>query len=121
VDFCIIKFYILINYQDQEAVVADDILPPVFYPAPYLSTGQPFLEADIQYNNLDMLTVICSHCYALHFDYEKLTFSRVNHPRFSICCLQGQIQLFPFQPLTGIIHNYLTRDDYSSKEFHNNI
>ena len=28
-DFCIIKFYILINYQDQEAVVVDDILLPI--------------------------------------------------------------------------------------------
>jgi len=120
-DFCIIKFYILINYQDQEAVVVDDILPPVPYPASYSPAGQPFLEADIQYNNLGMLTVICSHCHALHFDCEKLTSSRVNHPMFGMCYLQGQIQLPPLQPLTGILHNYLTRDNYSSKEFHNNI
>jgi len=38
-----------------------------------------------------------------------------------MCCLQGQIQLPPLQPLTGILHNYLTRNDYSSREFHNNI
>jgi len=36
-------------------------------------------------------------------------------------CLQGQIQLPPLQPLTGILHNYLTGDDYSSREFCNNI
>jgi len=90
-DFCIIKFYILINYQDQEAVVVDDILPPVPYPASYSPAGQPFLEADIQYNNLGMLTVICSHCHALHFDCEKLTFSRVNYLRFGMYCLQEQI------------------------------
>jgi len=45
----------------------------------------------------------------------------VNLPKFGICCLQGQIQLPLFQPLTGILHNYLTRDDHSSREFHNNI
>jgi len=68
-----------------------------------------------------MLSVICSHCHALHFDCEKLTSSWVNHPKFSMCCLQGQIQLPSLQPLTGILHNYLTGDDYSSKEFCNNI
>jgi len=36
-------------------------------------------------------------------------------------CLQGQIQLPPLQPLTGILHNYLTRDNYPSREFRNNI
>jgi len=36
-------------------------------------------------------------------------------------CLQEQIQLSPLQLLTGILHNYLTGDDYSSREFHNNI
>jgi len=68
-----------------------------------------------------MLAIICPHCYALHFDCEKLTSSRVNYPKFGMCCLQGQIQLPPLQPLTGILHNYLTGDDYSSREFHNNI
>jgi len=68
-----------------------------------------------------MLTVICSHCHALHFDCEKLTSSRVNYPKFSICCLQGQIQLPPLQPLTRILHNYLTGNDYPSREFRNNI
>ena len=72
-------------------------------------------------NNLDMLFVICSHCYALHFDCEKLTSSWVNHPKFGMCCLQEQIQLPSLQPLTGILHNYLTGDNYSSREFRNNI
>ena len=106
-DFCIIKFYILINYQDQKAIVADDILPSIPYPVSYLSAGQPFLEADIQYNNLGMLTTICSYCYTLHFECEKLTSSRINHSKFGICCLQEQIQLPPLQPLTGILYNYL--------------
>jgi len=39
VDFCIIKFYILINYQDQKAVVADDIPLPVPYPILQLYYG----------------------------------------------------------------------------------
>jgi len=68
-----------------------------------------------------MLTVICSHCYALHFDYEKLTSLRVNYPKFGMCYLQGQIQLSPLQLLTEILYNYLTGDDYSSREFCNNI
>ena len=35
--------------------------------------------------------------------------------------IQGQIQLPPLQLLTGILHNYLTGDNYSSRESHNNI
>jgi len=38
-----------------------------------------------------------------------------------MCCLQGQIQLPPLQPLTGILYNYLTGNDYLSREFRNNI
>jgi len=38
-----------------------------------------------------------------------------------MCYLQGQIQLPPLQLLTGILHNYLTEDDYPSREFCNNI
>jgi len=68
-----------------------------------------------------MLTVICPHCHALHFDYEKLTSSRINYPKFGMCCLQEQIQLPSLQPLTRILHNYLTGNDYSSREFCNNI
>ena len=67
------------------------------------------------------MTIICPHCHALYFDYKKLTFSRVNYPKFGMCYLQGQIQLPSLQPLTGILHNYLTGDDYLSREFHNNI
>jgi len=43
------------------------------------------------------------------------------YPKFGMCCLQEQIQLPSLQPLTGILHNYLTGDDYSSREFCNNI
>jgi len=68
-----------------------------------------------------MLSVICPHCHALHFDCEKLTSSWVNYPKFGMCCLQGQIQLPSLQPLTGILHNYLTGDNYFSREFCNNI
>jgi len=68
-----------------------------------------------------MLTVICPHCHALHFDCEKLRSLLVNLPKFGICCLQGQIQLPSLQPFTRILHNYLTEDDYFLREFHNNI
>jgi len=89
--------------------------------SPYPSTRQLFLEADIQYSNLGILTVICSHCHTFYFECEKLTFSRVNHPKFGIDCLQEQIQLPSFQSLTGILYNYLTGDDYCLREFCNNI
>ena len=68
-----------------------------------------------------MLTIICSHCHALYFDCEKLKSLQVNYPKFGICCLQGQIQLSFLQPLTRILYNYLTGNDYSSREFYNNI
>jgi len=38
-----------------------------------------------------------------------------------MCYLQGQIQLPPLQALTRVLQNYLTGDDYCSKEFCNNI
>ena len=75
----------------------------------------------MHYNNLGILSVVCPHCHALHFDCEKLKSSQVNYPKFGICCLQGQIQLPPLQPLTGILYNYLTGHDHRSKEFCNNI
>jgi len=121
VDFCIIKLYMLTNYQNQEAVVADDLPPPILHPAPYPPAGQPFIEANIEYNNLGMLAIICPYCYALHFDCEKLRSLWVNYPKFGMCCLQGQIQLPSLQPLTGILHNYLAGDDYPSRESRNNI
>jgi len=68
-----------------------------------------------------MLAIIYHHCDALHFDFEKLMSSWVNHSKFGMYCLQGQIQLPLFQPLTGILQNYLTGDDYSSREFCNSI
>jgi len=111
----------LTSYQDQEAVVADNLPPPILHSAPYPPAGQPFIETNIEYNNLGMLAIICPYCYALHFDCEKLRSSWVNYPKFGMCCLQGQIQLPLLQPLTGILYNYLTGDDYPSREFHNNI
>ena len=121
VDFCIIKLYMLISYQDQDAIVPDNIPLPILQPIPYPPAGQPFLKDNIHYLNLGMLFVICPHCHALYFDCKKLTSSWVNHPKFGICCLQEQIQLLSLQPLTGILHNYLTGNDYPSREFCNNI
>ena len=103
------------------AVVADNLPPPILYPASYLPARQPFIETNIEYNNLGMLAIICPYCHALHFDCEKLRSSWVNYPKFGMCCLQGQIQLPLLQPLTGILYNYLTGDDYPLREFHNNI
>ena len=77
----------LTSYQDQEAVVADDLPLPILHSAPYPPAGQPFIEANIEYNNLGMLAVICPYCHALHFDCEKLRLSWVNHPKFGMCCL----------------------------------
>jgi len=68
-----------------------------------------------------MLTVIYSHCHAFHFDCEKLRSSLVNYLKFGMCYLQEQIQLPPLQPLTRILHSYLTGNDYSLREFCNNI
>jgi len=87
VNFCIIKFSILISYQNQEAIVTNNILLSILYPVSYPPAGQPFLETDIQYSNLGMLTVVYPHYHALYFDYEKLRFSWIHYPKFDICCL----------------------------------
>ena len=44
------------------------------------------------------MTVECSHCHALHFLDEKLANSSRRNPRFSSCCLQGQVVCPPVQP-----------------------
>ena len=121
INFCIIKFSILISYQDQEAIVTNDIPLPILYSIPYPPAEQLFLETNIQYSNLGILTIVCSYCYTLYFDCEKLRSSWVYHSKFGIYYLQGQIQLPSLQPFTGILYNYLTGDDYSLREFCNNI
>ena len=63
------------------------------------------------------MNYICEHCHALHFLDEKLTKSSNNHPKFSTCCLEGQIVLpmpmLPPQPL----RNLMNGEDLRSKEF----
>ncbi|KAH9911085.1 uncharacterized protein B0H18DRAFT_893579 [Fomitopsis serialis] len=41
------------------------------------------------------MNIECPSCKALHFKGEKLTHSSLIHPKFGICCLQGQVQLDP--------------------------
>jgi len=45
-----------------------NILSPILYLTPYLLARQLFLENKIYYLDLNILTVIYSHCYALYFD-----------------------------------------------------
>ena len=70
---------------------------------------------------MDILSIVCLYCYVLYFDCEKLKISCYNHFKFSICCFQEQIQLPFLQAFTRVLQNYLTEDDYYSKNSHNNI
>ena len=58
-DFCILILYILTSYQDQEAVVVEDDIPPsILHPLPYPPAGQPFIETNVQYSNFDLTSTL---------------------------------------------------------------
>jgi hypothetical protein len=67
------------------------------------------------------MDIECQHCRALHFGGEKLSASRVNNPKFGLCCLQGQVRLplLPEPPAT--LRDLLCGRSPLSPHFHKHI
>jgi hypothetical protein len=97
-------------------------LPLPLPPAPVqLPAGrQPYQEPPVRHN-LGPMNTLCTKCYAPHFAGEKLSASSVNHPRFGMCCLQGQIHLDPFLEPPQTLKNLLTGFTPQSNTFREKI
>ncbi|CAG7885550.1 unnamed protein product, partial [Brassica rapa] len=66
-------------------------------------------------------TYTCSHCGAIMWFGERINKSRKTHkPIFSLCCMQGQVQLPLLKEPPEIITRLLTGDDPLSKNFQKN-
>ncbi|KAH9916490.1 uncharacterized protein B0H18DRAFT_850728, partial [Fomitopsis serialis] len=55
---------------------------------------RPYSEPVVK-QSIGAMNIECPNCKALHFKGEKLSNSSLIHPKFGICCLQGQVQLDP--------------------------
>src|SRR6266403_1572611 len=81
---------------------------------------QPFDPA-WQVHSLGEMTVICSHCHALHWLPESLSHSTNNNIRFGMCCIEGKISLEPLHPAPPELLDFLTRHDPIGNAFHHLI
>ena len=66
----------------------------------------PYEDPAFRYS-LGPMNVSCPNCHALHFQSEKLVNSSNIHPKFGMCCLQGQIQLPSISHSPPLLHQLL--------------
>ena len=66
------------------------------------------------------MNVGCLNCHALHFKSEKLVNSSNIHPKFEVCCLQGQIQL-PSISHSPLLHQLLNSSTPHAQKFRDSI
>ncbi|KIK21159.1 hypothetical protein PISMIDRAFT_655460 [Pisolithus microcarpus 441] len=66
------------------------------------------------------MNIPCPNCHALHFLSEKLSNSSPLHPRFGLCCLQGQVALPPIQRWPRVLQD-LFDDPQDQREFKKNV
>ena len=67
------------------------------------------------------MNVSCPNCHALHFQSEKLVNSSNIHPKFRICCLQGQIQLPSISHSPPLLHQLLNSSTPHAQKFRDSI
>jgi len=72
-------------------------------------------------HSLGAMSVQCPDCHAMHFKSERLTNSSNIHPKFGVCCLQGQIQLPPFSDPPDLLHRLLTSSTPRARKFRESI
>ena len=72
-------------------------------------------------HSLGPMNVGCPNCHALHFPSEKLVNSSNIHPKFVICCLQGQIQLPSISHLPPLLHQLLISSTPHTWKFRDSI
>ena len=72
-------------------------------------------------HSLGPMNVSCPNCHALHFQSEKLVNSSGIHPKFGICCLQGQIQLPSISHSPPLLHQLLNSSTPHARNFRDSI
>ncbi|EGN96558.1 hypothetical protein SERLA73DRAFT_75453 [Serpula lacrymans var. lacrymans S7.3] len=81
---------------------------------------QPYVEP-LYHHTLRNMEVECRNCGALHWDTERLTSSSRIHPKFGVCCLQGQVRLDPFQEAPAALHCLFRGVDITAHEFRDKV
>ncbi|EGO01507.1 hypothetical protein SERLA73DRAFT_70687 [Serpula lacrymans var. lacrymans S7.3] len=81
---------------------------------------QPYVEP-LYRHTLRNMEVECRNCGTLYWDIERLTSSSRIHPKFGVCCLQGQVRLDPFQEAPAALHRLFCGVDITAREFHNKV
>ena len=72
-------------------------------------------------HSLGPMNVSCPNCHALHFQSEKLVNSSNVHPKFGVCCLQGQIQLPSISHSPPLLHQLLNSSTPRARKFRDSI
>ena len=72
-------------------------------------------------HSLGPMNVSCPNCHALHFQSEKLVKSSNVHPKFGVCCLQGQIQLPSISQSPPLLHQLLNSSTPRARKFRDGI
>ena len=67
------------------------------------------------------MDIVCPNCHALYFNCEKLTNSFNLHPKFGMCCLQGQIQLSIISQSPPLLHQLLKSSTPHTQKFRDDI
>ncbi|EGN94905.1 hypothetical protein SERLA73DRAFT_155591 [Serpula lacrymans var. lacrymans S7.3] len=81
---------------------------------------QPYVKP-LYRHTLHNMEVECRNCGALHWDIERLTSSSRIHPKFGVCCLQGQVRLDPFREAPAALHRLFRGVDITAREFHDKV
>ena len=77
---------------------------------------------DAGYLDIGDPTYVCSHCGAIFWYDERLKKSiKSKNPKFSMCCVNGKIQLPSFEDPPIILKELLFGKDRKSKHFQQNI
>ena len=72
-------------------------------------------------HDLGRMNICCTFCGALHWDDEKLSLSRINHPEFGMCCGRGKVKLPALRVPPSLLYDLFVGDSQQAKEFRTNI
>jgi hypothetical protein len=72
-------------------------------------------------HSLGAMSIQCPDCHAMHFKSERLTKSSNIHPKFGVCCLQGQVQLPSFSNSPDVLHHLFTSSTPHAQKFRESI
>ena len=72
-------------------------------------------------HDLGRMNKMCSLCYALHWESERLKRSPVRNPRYGLCCNSGKTRLPLLHPPPELLRALLEGDDSVSRAFRQDI